>query len=107
MQNTNEFWEEHPSADDGKTLDRRLLGLHKRIYSLQKASEILMDEFKKIRKMHEAIGDNLQAGYADQLQDILTLCDDLGQTVEFLQQSAEAIAKNRAGSLKLVRPRES
>lgn len=107
MSKTNEFWEEHPSADDGKTLDRRLGGLHKRIYALQKASEVLLDEFEKIQKMHEAIGDNLKAGYADQLQEILTLCDDLGQSVDFLQKGAAAIAKQRRDTLKLVHPRGS
>jgi len=105
MQNKNEHWEEHPSGDTSKPLDRRLLGLHKKIYNVEHAVEIMLDEFEKIRRMHEAIGDNLKAGYETQLQEILTVCKDLGCSVDFLAESARKIRE--AQGLRLVRPEES
>ena len=103
MQNNNEYWDEHPSAEDHKTLERRLGGIHKRIYMLQRASEVLLDEFNKVRHMHAAIGDNLKTAYDASLEEIKQLCANLGDSVDFLQKSAQMIEQKRK-VIPLVRP---
>ncbi|MFH1973055.1 MAG: hypothetical protein ABIK13_00390 [Patescibacteria group bacterium] len=56
---SNEFDEEHPALDEDRPLRRRLNGLYKLAYNLEKAAERFQDEMGRIEKMHSIFGGEL------------------------------------------------